>query len=281
MSIIIAILAFFSLGLFFYAIYPFIEGRLQNWQRRRIDKIAPQLDRMFLRIPYRRLLVMDIACTSIIGYMAFYITKNPYLAAASAFLGLAILNFILRQMEVARKNKFTSQLVDGLMILSGSLKAGLSLIQSIEALVEEMPPPISQEFGLVVTENRMGVPLEECLIKLKRRMQSEELDMIITTIMVGMDTGGELTTVFSNLVLVIRERNRLFSRVKALCVQGKLQGRIMMFLPVLFGFAAYKINPGFFSVLMNDASGRLLVGYAVISEIIGIILIMRLSRIEV
>lgn len=281
MSVIIAILTFSSLGMFFYTVYPFVEKRLQRWQIRRMDKIAPQLDRMFLRIPYQRLLVMDTACTLIIGYLVFYITKNPWLAAGSAFMGLAALNLILRKMETARKDKFTNQLVDGLMVLSGSLKAGLSLVQSVEALVEEMPPPISQEFGLVVTENRMGVPLEECLVKLKRRMQSEELDMIVTTIMVGMDTGGELTTVFSNLVLVIRERNRLFSRVKALCVQGKLQGRIMMFLPVLFGFAAYRINPGFFSVLMNDASGRLLVGYAVISEIIGIIMIMHLSRIEV
>lgn len=281
MSIIITVLAFLSLSLFFYAIYPFAEQRFQIWQRRRIDKIAPQLDRMFINIPYRRLLVIDIACPLIIGYLVYYITKTPWLGAAAGFMGLAVFNFILRQMEITRKNKFTDQLVDGLMILSGSLKAGLSLIQSLEALIEEMPLPISQEFGLVVTENRMGVPLEECLIKLKRRMQSEELDMIITAIMVGMDTGGELTTVFSNLVLVIRERNRLLSRVKALCVQGKLQGRIMMFLPVLFAFAAYKINPSFFSVLMNENSGRLLLGYAVISEIIGVILITRLSRIEI
>lgn len=281
MSIIIAVLAFFSLGLFFYSIYPLAERRLQGWQRKRMDKIAPQLDRMFLSIPYRRLLVLDITCPLIIGCLVYYTMKILWLGVAAGVMGLAILNFILRQMEMVRKNKFTNQLVDGLMILSGSLKAGLSLSQSLEALIEEMPPPISQEFGLVVTENRMGVPLEECLMKLKRRMPSEELDMIITAIMVGMDTGGELTTVFSNLVLVIRERNRLLSRVKALCVQGKLQGRIMMFLPVLFAFAAYKINPGFFSVLMNESSGRLLIGYAVISEIIGIILIMRLSRIEV
>lgn len=281
MSIIIAVLSFFSLGLFFYSVYPFTERRFQGWQRKRMDKIAPQLDRMFLRIPYSRLLVMDIACPLIIGYLVFYLTKTPWLGAAAGFMGLAVFNIILRQMETARRNKFANQLVDGLMVLSGSLKAGLSLVQSLEALIEEMPPPISQEFGLVVTENRMGVPLEECLLKLKRRMPSEELDMIVTAILVGMDTGGELTTVFSNLVLVIRERNRLLSRVKALCTQGKLQGRIMMFLPVLFAFAAYKINPSFFSVLMNETTGRLLVGYAVLSEIIGIILIMRLSRIEV
>lgn len=281
MSIIIAILAFLSLGLFFYSIYPFTERRFQGWQRKRMDKIAPQLDRMFLSVPSRRLLVLDIACPLVIGFVVFYIMKTFWMGVAAGFMGLAVLNLILRQMEISRRNKFTGQLVDGLMVLSGSLKAGLSLIQSLEALIEEMPPPISQEFGLVVTENRMGVPLEECLMKLKRRIPSEELDMIITAIMVGMDTGGELTTVFSNLVLVIRERNRLLSRVKALCVQGKLQGRIMMFLPVLFAFAAYKINPGFFSVLMNESSGRLLIGYAVLSEVIGIILIMRLSRIEI
>lgn len=127
----------------------------------------------------------------------------------------------------------------------------------------------------------MGVPLEECLMKLKRRMECEELDMIITAVLVGRETGGELTVIFSNLVMTIRERSRLQGRIKALCTQGVLQGRIMMLLPVFFAIAIYKINPGFMNILLTDAQGRLLLGYAVISQIIGTILIMHLSKIEI
>lgn len=279
--LISAILIFFSLGMVLYAAYPSLEQILRTWQRRRLDKITPELDRMFIDIPYRKLLLMDIGFPLAAGLLVFSLTKTPWMGLVAAFAGLAISNLILRQLEVARRAKFASQLVDGLMLLSGSLNVGLSLLQSFEALVEEMPAPISQEFGLVVRENRMGIPLEECLHKLKQRMKCEELTLIITAVLVARETGGEITKVFSSLVLSIRERNRLLSRVKALCVQGKLQGRIMMFLPILFGYAACKINPEFFNTLVNTSQGRMLLGYAVVSDIIGTILIMRMSRIEI
>lgn len=278
---IIGALAFISLGLLFYSAYPFLERLLKSWQKKRIAKITPKLDRMFVDIPHRKLLLIDIACPLAIGFLAFSFTKTIWIGVTAAFTGLAFSNFIVKQLGKMRNKKFASQLVDGLMLLSGSLKAGLSLLQAFEALVEEMAPPISQEFSLVVRENRMGVPLEECLMKLKRRMECEELDMIITAVLVGRETGGELTVIFSNLVMTIRERSRLQGRIKALCTQGVLQGRIMMLLPVFFAIAIYKINPGFMNILLTDAQGRLLLGYAVISQIIGTILIMHLSKIEI
>ncbi len=278
---IIGALAFISLGLLFYSAYPFLERLLKSWQKKRIAKITPKLDRMFVDIPHRKLLLIDIACPLAIGFLAFSFTKTIWIGVTAAFTGLAFSNFIVKQLGKMRNKKFASQLVDGLMLLSGSLKAGLSLLQAFEALVEEMAPPISQEFSLVVRENRMGVPLEECLMKLKRRMECEELDMIITAGLVGRETGGELTVIFSNLVMTIRERSRLQGRIKALCTQGVLQGRIMMLLPVFFAIAIYKINPGFMNILLTDAQGRLLLGYAVISQIIGTILIMHLSKIEI
>ena len=79
----------------------------------------------------------------------------------------------------------------------------------------------------------------------------------------------------------IRERDRLLGRVKALCVQGKLQGRIMMVLPIVFAYGVYKFDPNFFTVLINDPVGKMLLTYAVISELIGIFLIQRLSKIEI
>ncbi len=277
---IIAILAFFSLGLLLYTLYPFLERILKTWQKRRIDKITPQLNRMFIGLPYRKILLIDIVCPLVTGFLVFLFTRIPWMGLAAAFAGLTLLNFILKQLEMSRRRRFSGQLIDGLMLLSGSLKSGLSLPQALKTLVEEMAPPISQEFGLVMRENRMGVPLGECLMKLKRRMACEELDMIVTAVLVSQETGGELTRVFSNLVLTIRERSRLQSRVRALCIQSKLQGRIMMFLPVIFAIAVFKINPTFFNVLINDTRGRLLLGYAVVSEVIGAILIMRMSRIE-
>lgn len=278
---LIAILIFIAITIFIYSGYPFFERTAQSWQKKRVEKVTPKLDKMFIDISPQKLLLIDIISPLSVALLAFFLTKRFWLAIVAALAGLVIPTFIIKHLETLRRSRFSNQLVDGLMLLSGSLKAGLSLPQAFEALVEEMPPPISQEFSLVVRENRMGVPLEECLDKLKTRMCSEELDMIVTAILVAKDTGGDITTIFSNLVITIRERNKLLGRVRALCMQGRLQGRIMMALPIVFGYGVYKLDPSFFNVLLNDPQGRWLLAYAVVSEIIGIILIARMSKIEI
>lgn len=279
--IIAAILIFVAVGILAYNLYPLFERIVQHWQQKRIARITPKLDKMFIDISVHRLVLLDIASPLVIAFIAFLLTKTPWVSLAAGFMGLIVPSIVIKKMEDARRRKFAAQLVDGLMLLSGSLKAGLSLLQAFEALVEEMPAPISQEFSLVVRENRMGVPLEDCLTKLKNRMQCEELDMIVTAVLVAREIGGDLTTIFSNLVFTIRERDRLLGRVRALCTQGRLQGKIMMFLPVVFGLGVYKIDPNFFGILMNDTQGRVLLIYAIVSEIIGIVLIGRLSKIEI
>lgn len=281
LTLFIGVFVFLSAAMSLYMLYPAAEGVFYSWKRDRADKIAPKLDKMFVNIPYQKFIFIDIVSPLIIGLLVFRLSGMLGAAVVSAFAGLAVSNLILNQMEKLRQAKFESQLVDGLMLLSGSLKAGLSLLQSFEALVEEMPAPISQEFGIVLRQNRMGIPLEDCLSRLKQRVHSEELGMIISAILVSRETGGDLTTIFSSLVVTIRERTRLFGRVKALCTQGNIQGKIMMVLPVIFGLGVSKLNPELLSILTNDPSGRTLLIYAVVSEVIGIILITRFSKIEV
>lgn len=280
-ALLIIILTFVSLVLIFHLVYPLFERRLQSWHKKRRERIVPRLDDIFLQVPARKFIILDAGFTFLAGLAVFIITEKALFGLLASFVSLIVITFIVKRLEIIRKGKFAAQLVDGLMLLSGSLKAGLSLLQSFETLVEEMPPPISQEFGLVVRENRMGVPLEECLYKLKRRMDCEDLNAIVTAILVARETGGNITAIFSNLVMTIRERDRLLRKVKALCVQSKIQGKIMMVLPIIFAYGVYKLDPHFLDAMTQDPLGRLLLGYAVISEFIGIVLISRLSKIEV
>lgn|SRR3989338_2885532 len=275
------ICVFISLYLFLQPAYPHIEEYLKFWHKRRTEKITPKLEKIFIDLPYKKLLLIDILSPLFSGLLAYLLTKTSWVALIAAVAGLVIPNIVLVRLEAIRRRKFTDQLVDGLMLLSGSLKAGLSLLQAFEALIEEMPAPISQEFSLVVRQNRMGIPLEECLAKLKERMSCEELNMTITAILVARETGGDLTAIFSNLVINIRERSRILGKVRALCTQSKLQGNIMMLLPIVFTYSVYKLDPNFLSVLMNDEQGRMLLMYAVVSEIIGIFLISRMSKVNI
>jgi len=261
--------------------YPFFEAAMDRWQRKRMDKITPKLNSMFLDIALNKLLLIDVLSPLVSGLLGFFITSNILVAAAAAVAGLAIPILIVKRLEAMRRQKFASQLVDGLMILSSSLKAGLSLLQAFEELAQEMPNPISQEFGLVIRQMQMGVSLEEAITKLKVRMRLDELDMVVTAMLVARETGGDLTQTFSRVIYTIQERNKLIGRVQALCVQANMQGIIMSLLPILFGIFVYKVNPGFFDVFLKDNLGRGLMIYAIISEILGIIFIRKLSKVDI
>lgn len=263
------------------ASYPFFQASLERWQRKRLENITPKLDRMFLDVPLRRLILVDILSPVLSGLLGFMLTRNLWICLGAAAGGLLIPIFTVKRLELVRRKKFASQLVDGLLILSSSLKAGLSLLQSFEQLLEEMPAPISQEFGLVIRQMQMGVSLEEAMGDLKRRMRLDELDMIITAMLVARDSGGDLAETFSRVISTIQERNKLSSRVKALCIQAKLQGAIMSVLPILFAIFVYKINPNFFDVFLKDNFGRGLLAYVVFSEILGIFFIHKLSRVDI
>lgn len=280
-KLIIFLLMFYSIGALAYQVIPYFFRHYSRVQQKRMDKATKQLDQMFIFTERRRLLPIFMLTPLSLGLVGFLILRNPMGLFIGLALGLVSPPIIIKQLSLHRRKKFESQLVDGLMLLSSSLRAGMSLNQSLEVLVEEMPAPINDEFALVIRENQMGVVLENCLAHLKQRMPINDLDLITTAIAIGRETGGDLTTIFSQLVYTIREKKKLEDRVKALTVQGRLQGLIMSILPIAFGFFIYFINPSSFRVMLEDELGQRLLVYAVVSEIIGIIMIRKLSKVEV
>jgi tight adherence protein B len=194
---------------------------------------------------------------------------------------MIIPSILMKRMIVMRRMKFNSQISDGLMILSSCLKGGLSLLQAIEALVEELPPPISQEFGIILRENKMGMSLEESFEKLGKRMPSEELNLLTTAILVARETGGDITQLFGTLINTIRAKIKISDNVKTLSMQGKIQGVVMSLLPIVFTVMVYSFNPRYFDIMLSNSLGRILLIYALGSEIVGVFLIRMFSKVNV
>jgi tight adherence protein B len=193
-------------------------------------------------------------------------------------LGLFLPTFIINTMKAQRKQRMQSQLVDALMILSSSLKGGLSLLQAIEVLVEESNPPLSQEFGLVLRENKMGVSLEESLKRLNERVEIEEVRLLTNSILVSRETGGDLTKVLSRLSTTIRDNRKLKDTIRTLTLQGRLQGFIMSVLPFFFVTAVISFNRNHFDIMFESEEGRTLIFLAVGMQAVGLILIQRFSK---
>ena len=279
--ILILLLLFGSISLLAYQYIPYFLRRYGEVQKKRTDKVGSQLDQMFIFTERKRLVRIFTITPLSLGLLGFLMLHNPLGLLSGVALGLIAPPIIIKNMSGNRRNKFASQLVDALMLLVGSLKAGMSLNQALEVLVEEMPAPISHEFALLVRENKMGVDMNDCFVHLKQRMPVEDLDLIATAIGIVRDTGGDLTEVLENLVSTIREKKKLYDRVRALTVQGRLQGYIMMVLPIAFSIFIYFVNPNNFQIMLQDKLGQTLLTWAIISEGIGIILIKKFSKIEV
>ncbi len=281
MRLLIILLIFGAIGGLAYELIPFFLGRYSQLQSKRMEKASKELHKMFIYTEKRRLLFAFTLTPLALGTMGFIMLHNPVGALVGAGLGLLLPRIWIKNMGRKRLNNFGKQLVDALMLLSSSLRAGMSLPQAFEVLTEEMPAPISDEFALVVKENKMGVTLEDCLAHLKQRMPLDDLELLTTAISISRETGGDLTEIFANLVHTIREKRKLDDRVRVLTVQGRLQGAIMGLLPIAFGVFIYFINPRNFDVMLNDKFGQMLLVWSVISEVIGVILIRKLSRVEI
>lgn len=281
LRIIILLLIFASISLLAYQYIPYFLRRYAAAQKKRTEKAGSQLDEMFIFTERKRLVRLFTITPLSLGLLGFIIMRNPLGLLIGVALGLISPPIIIRNMSISRRRKFESQLVDALMLLVGVLKAGMSLNQAFEVLVEEMPAPISHEFALLVRENKMGVELGDCLTHLKQRMPVEDLGLISTAIGIVRDTGGDLTEVLEKLVFTIREKKKLSDRVRALTIQGRLQGYIMMVLPIAFSIFIYFVSPNNFQIMLQDKLGQTLLTWAIISEGIGIILIKKFSKIEV
>ncbi len=257
-----------------------------NWRLRKIESQRVNLKEMMLFIDPKKLVLFNTVCpiaSTVILAIFMGINFGSYVLGGviGLFVGFLIPSLIVRKMIVSRKQKFKEQISDGLMILSSCLKGGLSLLQAIEALAEELPPPISQEFGMILRENKMGVSLEESFENLNKRLPSEELNLLTTAILVARETGGDITQLFTTLINTIRAKMKLMDNVRTLSLQGRIQGIVMSLLPIVFVFMVVSFQKDYFDIMLGNPTGRMLLTAAVILEVIGAILIRQFSRLNI
>ncbi len=258
------------------AIIPFFLGRYKKIQEKRVTEISTSLEESFIFWEKKKMLLFYLFpfIFSGLGLLLFRHIIGLFVGFVAGFI---MPNIIIALARRNRLNKFRGQLVDGLMIISSSLKASLSFLQSIEVLCEEMPAPISQEFNLILSEIKLGVSMDTALKKLRKRIPTEEVNLIVTSILIARESGGNLPFVLSRLTDTIRDNLKLKEKIGTLTLQGRLQGVIMMLLPIGFSYFIYKQNPGHFDVMMQTDMGRKLLGLAIVLQIVGMVMIKRIS----
>ncbi len=200
-------------------------------------------------------------------------------------LGLAVIVFfipelLLRRAISQRRMNFGKQLVDVLILMTGAVRAGYSLPQSIEVVSKEMKAPASDEFRRVKHEIGLGLSLTQALNNLVARMENDDLYLMVTAININSQVGGNIVTMLEAVTGTIRDRVRLFSEVRVLTAQQRFGSYILTFLPVAMAAAMFFINPDYMMRLFDRSIICIPIG-AVIMVIFGNILVRRLAKIDV
>ncbi len=279
--IALMVLIFSVTALIGFAVIPMAYNFSLSFSQQRTQMMSNRLDRMMPKDQIKKVLQLYIWAPLGAAAVFYFLIEDPTLRmfgiGIGVIMGFMVPGFYAKILLSQNKKKFDDQLIDALMIMSSSFRGGLSLIQAMEAVVDEMPDPINQEFSTVLGENKMGVSLDEALNHLYNRMPSSALQQLITSILLARETGGNLPVILERIILVVREQKRIMGQIETLTMQGKIQGAVMSMLPVGFFMFIYSSNPGFFDHMFQSPTGRALLVYAAVSEVIGGFMIWKIS----
>jgi tight adherence protein B len=207
--------------------------------------------------------------------------RDPLSAAVGALLGYFLPRMWVGRRIGSRLNAFNKQLPDTITLLSNSLRAGSSFLQSIELVSRESPAPMGPEMGRVVREVNLGLSMEEALSNLVRRIKSDDLDLMVTAIGVQQQVGGNLAEILDTIAFTIRERVRIKGEIRTLTAQGRYSGYLVAFLPIAIMVTLNFINPEFMQPLFTELIGQILLVVGAIMMSIGFFAIQKITDIKV
>ena len=214
----------------------------------------------------------------LLGWLLF---RSPISGVGLGLVSYFILPLYLQRSIIRRRVKFEQQLVDVLVLLTGAVRAGYSLPQSFDFIVKEMNPPASEEFKRVQYEVNLGLPLSQALNNLSTRMGNDDLYLLVTAININAQVGGNLVTMLRSVTNTIRERVRLFGEIRALSAQQRFSAYLLTFIPFALGGLLFLLNPEYIRRLFEPGIWLCFPIGAVISVILGNIVIRKLARIDV
>lgn len=278
--VLVTIAALSFVWFLFSGFLPFGVAKYRQRQERIASKLELELEESFVFWEKNRIFLVASAPLIFAG-ISFFLFQHLLAAVAGAIIGLGFPNMLIAITKGMRLKKIQNQLPDTAMMLSSSLKAGLSLTQAIEVVGEEMPAPICHEFRFIVKENKWGISLEESLRRLRLRVPVEEVNLLVSSILIARESGGDLPKVLSRMTTTIRNNLKLKEKIATFTLQGRMQGFIMMVLPFAFGYFVFKNNPGHFDVMLHTKIGKILLITAGCLQVLGMIIIQKISKVKI
>ena len=220
-----------------------------------------------------------ILCAS--AFLGAVFFRNALITVAMAVLGWYIPLMVLNRKISRRLKILNNQLGETLAVMSNSLKAGHSFFQAVDSVARELKGPVADEFLKLQKEISLGVNTETALENMVDRVGSDDLELMVTAVLIQRQIGGNLAEVLDNISETIRQRIKAKGEIRTLTAQGRMSGWIISLLPFFLAMAVFTINPEHMSALVSNPIGIFMIVLALIMEGMGIMFVRKIINIEV
>ncbi len=280
LPLVIGIIAIALITLF-WTFLQFSQRALARQKRTLQRTASTSLSDMFIFVDATRLFYINVLVFVIVPPLLFVLTENPVLAIGVAIGIVLAPQFYVARLKKQRQKKFEQQLPDALLMISGSLRAGAGLNLAIESMVSETQPPISQEFELLLREQRVGVDLDSALQNMEKRMPIQDFIMVVAGMRISREVGGNLANTLEGIADTLRKKLTMEGKIQALTAQGRMQGIVMTCLPLFLMVILNKMEPEAMAPLFNTWYGWVTLSIVVVMEFVGYFFIKKIVNIDV
>jgi tight adherence protein B len=246
--------------------------------------LQDQLAKADLKLRTSEYLGIQIGLTVVlflIGFIRFGGIYGLPQALVMGVVGYFIPGFFVKFRQRRRLRAFNNQLGDTLLLLSNALKAGYSFAQAIDTVSKNASPPIAEEFARCVREMNLGGSVEESLGHMVKRIESDDLDLMVTAVAIHRTVGGNLAEILDNIAFTIRERVRIKGQISTLTASARSSGQLITSLPIVLAVFMYFATPTYFKPMTENPVGWIIMGAAVVMIIAGNFVMGRVTAIEV
>ena len=255
--IVVGLLMVLAFGILFYVAYGSTGGAIKQFEANVQHAANNTLEEMFIFVDEKNIKRISVILLLLVALIAYVLWQSALIAVISAAMVFFAPNAAIALIKKKRNDQFNKDLPDALLSMANMLRSGLNLPGALAMVVAETKGPISQEFGLLLNELKLGSDFATALDGMYRRVPIADLELVIAGMKISREVGGSLAEVLARLSETIRKRIEMEGKIKSLTSMGMLQGWVMTLLPIGVGYAIYLIEPKTMRLLFTDWRGWL------------------------
>jgi len=248
------------------------------------DRWTADLGRASLTLRPIEYLLMRALMAGFAFLIVILILRSPIglvIASALATVAFMVPAFWVQSRIRRRVRGIEGQLVEALTLMASSQRAGFAFAQAVELAAQRMGPPISVEMNRMLLDLNLGASTEDALMAMNERVGSEDLDLVVTAILIHRQTGGNLAEILDNVTETMRDRERIKGEIKTLTASQRLSGFILCAWPVVLAGLFTAINPGMMSLMWTTTAGIIMLGIWLVLNTLGIFTMRRILAIDI